>query len=283
MITLIYLIGLILIVMGVPYLVRCGVKREWLLIGLALWSGVLVFIPNFDAWINEGQRLTDWRVKFEHNNSAALFNLIAFVLLVTGQGKRPGYWPWWAMYVFIIWFSASRSGLLGLAGGAVVWWLTGDRNSKALIVVAGVAVVGLVAAFLSVRGLFAVSGRDEYWGVAWQMFLSSPLTGTGYDTFQGVYTSLYPNNPTFNHAHSLYLNVLAEIGLLGFIATLALAWLWAWMMWIRREQVWARAALVAGASFFAHSLTDTPGTSLLVGVPLAIIIGMGLGDERREP
>jgi O-antigen ligase len=281
MTTLIYLIGLTLIAMGVPYIVRCGVKREWLLIGLALWSGVLVFIPNFDAWINEGQNLIDWRVKFEHNNSAALFNLIAFVLLVTGQGKRPGYWPWWAMYVFIIWFSASRSGLLGLAGGAVVWWLTGDRHPKALIAIAGVAVVGLVAAFLSVRGLFAVSGRDEYWGVAWQMFLSSPLTGTGYDTFQGVYTSLYPNNPTFNHAHSLYLNVLAEIGLLGFIATLALVWLWSWMMWIRREQVWARAALVAGASFFAHSLTDTPGTSLLVGVPLAIIVGMGLEGENN--
>jgi O-antigen ligase len=55
-----------------------------------------------------------------------------------------------------------------------------------------------------------LSGRDKYWATAWAMFSDAPLVGQGPHTF-----GLFHKTPW---AHNLYLEVLAEQGLLGLLA-----------------------------------------------------------------
>jgi O-antigen ligase len=64
----------------------------------------------------------------------------------------------------------------------------------------------LLTKFLE-RGL---SGRSKYWTTAWAMFGDAPLVGRGPHTFGLFHTTPW--------AHNLYLEVLAEQGLLGLLA-----------------------------------------------------------------
>ncbi|MFX7257629.1 O-antigen ligase family protein, partial [Acinetobacter baumannii] len=65
----------------------------------------------------------------------------------------------------------------------------------------------------------------EIWQVAWQAFKEHPLTGIGANRFGLYYLEHRPPNalePAAPHAHNLFLNLLAETGLLGTAAFLIL-------------------------------------------------------------
>ena len=73
--------------------------------------------------------------------------------------------------------------------------------------------------------------RLNRWSCAWAMFLERPLTGWGPGTYQFEYapfqtaqlrTQISTNNADLGNAHSEYLGPLAEQGLLGFMAMVAL-------------------------------------------------------------
>jgi hypothetical protein len=57
---------------------------------------------------------------------------------------------------------------------------------------------------------WTLNGREEYWSTAWKMFHEAPLLGKGPHTF-----GLFHPTPW---AHNLYLEVLAEQGIVGFAA-----------------------------------------------------------------
>ncbi len=68
------------------------------------------------------------------------------------------------------------------------------------------------------------NGRIDQWDVAVQTFRGSPLEGEGAGTYQNVWVRERPITLTVRDAHSLYVEVLAELGLVG----LAIAVLWRW-------------------------------------------------------
>ncbi|MDK4565671.1 O-antigen ligase family protein, partial [Kingella kingae] len=68
------------------------------------------------------------------------------------------------------------------------------------------------------------SGRGYEWRKAWQIFLSAPLFGYGWGSYSlyGFLENVYPtgfrpyeNNVLFTHSHNSFLNLLAEMGLVG--------------------------------------------------------------------
>lgn len=71
---------------------------------------------------------------------------------------------------------------------------------------------------------WAVVERMAHWQTAWEMFLDHPWTGVGAGNY-GVAFPLYSPHPLFRvargHAHNYYLHVLAELGLPGLVAYLA--------------------------------------------------------------
>ncbi len=60
------------------------------------------------------------------------------------------------------------------------------------------------------------SGRVEIWRVAWDSFLSSPLTGVGADNFVFQFDKYKPQEAVdAQHAHSIELQLLGETGIVG--------------------------------------------------------------------
>lgn len=71
---------------------------------------------------------------------------------------------------------------------------------------------------------FDGSGRNYEWKKAWQIFLSAPMWGYGWGSYayQGFILNVYPSgfrpyetSVLFTHSHNSFLNMLAEMGLVG--------------------------------------------------------------------
>ncbi len=104
------------------------------------------------------------------------------------------------------------------------------------------------------------TGRIPLWMTAWQMFLESPLVGHGPHTFGLHYNSYISNHifPTWLFVesrfvpwpHNLYLEVLAEQGLFGFVALVILLYKGLLVSWDLRKAI-DRETRILGAGLFA--------------------------------
>jgi hypothetical protein len=145
--------------------------------------------------------------------------------------------------------------------------------------------------------LFPVPTRPELWEAALRMVRSEPLLGIGPGQFRLQYGG-YLGWPRWNggiHANNLYLELLANTGLIGFAAFLAVLGL-ALAPQLRRLAA-ARGAgpaallnlslIAAITAFLAHQLVDyffgfTP-TAMLFWVLLGIGLGLALTAGRAGP
>lgn len=185
----------------------------------------------------------------------------------------------------------TRAIMVGKHSGSV---LAGIGSSLA-IGLAGLAVAGLGFGYgLAERAIFAVADSDArtdlYVQVA-AMIRDRPLTGIGLDAFGPAYEIVHlppvSTSLTWDLAHSSYLTLWSEVGLIaGSLPMLAIA-LAAWELWRRVVRhrsdttvpAAALGAIVAGA---IHSTVDfsleIPANTLL----FVVLIGMGLGDLRHR-
>jgi O-antigen ligase len=78
-------------------------------------------------------------------------------------------------------------------------------------------------------------GRLHYWLIAWNMFLDAPFLGNGIHTFWLLLeTYSYKTNITVgmtSWVHNLYIETLAEQGIVGFISLLAIFVNSLWLSW----------------------------------------------------
>jgi O-antigen ligase len=130
----------------------------------------------------------------------------------------------------------SRSGIIGVALGVVVvllvlrplggaaWRFAG---AVALVVAAGVSValrVGVPAGYFSLdqapQAADHLANRWQLWGAAIELWRTSPLVGVGAGNYElDLAQAGLPNVRT--HANSIYLQSLAEMGIVGLLVTLA--------------------------------------------------------------
>lgn len=196
--------------------------------------------------------------------------------------------------------------LLGLA-----WWPRSRRISAAAI---GSVIVGLAIAVASQVEVIkkheqlvaqgnVLAFRGEVWNaalVAWQRF---PVFGIGMDNYSQLNDELLREwladlgraddgkvfDTRWGHAHSLYLNTLAERGVVGLSALVAVLLLWlyrlvqhfpgragsdlAWALWAASFSAWfVTVALGLGNTTLHHE-------HALLAVTL---LGLWLGDDRRS-
>ena len=62
---------------------------------------------------------------------------------------------------------------------------------------------------------FSSSGRVEQWRVAWDGWREHPAAGAGAGTYWQMWAAARPNSGEVRDAHSLYLETLAELGVVG--------------------------------------------------------------------
>ncbi len=207
----------------------------------------------------------------------------------------------------LLYLTSSRGGWLGSAVGLAVIALLSFRRYTNTVrkgwaflrshpVLLGVLAVVLLLA-VSAGGVFLfrrtihpshgplLDSRSEYWPPAWQTFLNHPLVGTGPLTYAAAFLGVNSVPPKFLyiHAHGTPFNILAEMGLLGFLGMTLLV-VSILLLLMRRlssasGEDWgvvagATAALAATA---VHSLFDGFHTEPIGLWVLVIALGAALG------
>ncbi|MGB2874480.1 MAG: O-antigen ligase family protein [Gaiellaceae bacterium] len=128
------------------------------------------------------------------------------------------------------------------------------------------------------------SYRYDIWRVALDEFGDNPLAGIGSRGFGPAYLQLRHSPDTPARAHSLELDALSELGVVGF-ALLALALALALLPVVRRMRArdpTATAAFAGAAYWLAHASGDWIWTVPACGVPFFLLLGIGgAGGERR--
>jgi putative inorganic carbon (hco3(-)) transporter len=141
---------------------------------------------------------------------------------------------------------------------------------------------------------FAVIERLAHWFAALRMWDRAPWLGVGV----GNYATVYPEvrlplwEDPLGHAHNIYLNILAETGLIGLFAylllwTLVTGWLW---RAIRRDPdgSWERALRIGILGVIVHLTVHNVFDNLFVqGIYLHLAFWLAAGDvssiHRAEP
>ncbi|HZB24189.1 MAG TPA: O-antigen ligase family protein [Gaiellaceae bacterium] len=109
---------------------------------------------------------------------------------------------------------------IGLAGAAML-----ARRARKLVLAVSIVGAALLAVAVSVGSRFSLGDRPHYWRVAWAQFEDNPLHGDGAGAFHLYWLERRPDpaslaTPDVLDAHSLYLETLAELGLVGFALVL---------------------------------------------------------------
>jgi len=139
---------------------------------------------------------------------------------------------------------------------------------------------------------FAILERTAHWLSAWNMWLAYPWHGVGIGNYPVAYPAFQISlwREALGHAHNIYLNFLAESGVIGFAAYLLL-FLWATIVVLRlltRTKGFDRAIVLGALGFFVHlsvhNLFDNlyvHGLQLFLGLVLGILALMvsSLADE----
>jgi O-antigen ligase len=146
--------------------------------------------------------------------------------------------------------------------------------------------------FYDVRGVainndnYAIIQRLAFWQSAQAMAAAHPWLGVGLGNFAYAYPAYALLNwpQAIGHAHNIYLNMLAETGVLGLAAYLAL-WLgivWLTLAALRQTEGWQRGLVLgllgAWVGLAAHQVVDylyVNNTHLLIGAYLGLLAALG--------
>lgn len=158
----------------------------------------------------------------------------------------------------------SRGPIVGAACGILTWVLLrglgvlGRRTIMALMAVGVAALVGLSRASDTALSRFSFedSARAELWATARNAFLDSPIIGLGWGDFSTVsvlaWTQKYP--------HNIFLEVAAELGVLGVLSLMALLVIASLRVWKNRSPevrvLAAVAAVMLVGQQFSTDLTN---------------------------
>ncbi len=160
-------------------------------------------------------------------------------------------------------------------------WLLGVGAASVVI-----AVVAAGPALLARFATGGLEGRLSFWRTAIATFLDHPLTGGGPGTWPQLrYAYLGPDDPTYAvpHTHNLYLQIPAELGLVGTagltLAVLVFARVW-WRRWSSSEP---RPPDTEGGTLAGAASPGERGPTLPRPTPVeaaAVLAGLaGLGGQ----
>jgi len=207
--------------------------------------------------------------------------------------------------------SYSRGAVGALVAGSIVW-LALMRPRLAVLAAVFVAVGAIMFAPIAFKERFSsketsadVGLRSDIWASAIDIYSERPVLGVGLNNFPEAYASLPSTLSTGAqrrllhqsqvlvppHAQNLYLNVLAEEGLLGLLALIALAAAALGTIYRGckvRDPAGRAICMASGAGIVTlalHSLLDVtlPGPIALPGFALLAVAATFVARDRERP
>lgn len=264
--------------LGMAYLVATRLDLDWRLV---LASHAVVALLLMPEPIAKGQIV--WGRLVPDGLHPNYLGMIAMVAFIGGLAVRSWFLRWVVLLATsaIMAAASSRGSMLASAVAALAYAAAGVCSATARAPVdvsartvrVALAVLGLCAAALMAwllagasiehgvdallklddpyRGLASgASGRTEVWSAALALWEAQPLLGVG---FKG-HTFLMPQSLP---AHSAYLGMLAETGLLGTTAYFGLCAAACAGLWRRRRDPRARAGIAVLASYLVYGIVET--------------------------
>ncbi len=115
-------------------------------------------------------------------------------------------------------------------------------------------------------GLFSLTGRGTLWRVAWREFERHPILGSGAGTWNAFWSELRPQGHNVGNPHSLYLQALGELGIVGLLA-IGIAIAAPLVVAVRRrDSPWMPVAAGAYVVFVIHTFVDWDWELTAVGM-----------------
>lgn len=205
--------------------------------------------------------------------------IIANLVLTLSRGAWLGLFTALGLMILLV---LKHYDILSMAG-IKTWW-SGRTIAQRRVMGTGMAliVIGIVIAGLLFINSFSIQARrpelrTRLWNSALLQFSEKPITGQGFYTFgrdYGLSISIPPSQ-SHAHAHSVPLNILAEMGLIGFaVFGLTVGWVvrLVWRQWSdvggedRLLWIMAISALVG---FGVQHLFDLPAM-----MPVVALVGL---------
>jgi O-antigen ligase len=189
------------------------------LLFLGLWVSFLVLIRFFTGVDIEEQSA------FLNINIVSGFLLLVYPLALgfVEKNKYPAFFLFAALViVFSIMITQSRAAIvLSYAVTAFYFMRLGKNKNFRIffIIVSTAAAVGIVYAFYMKTGWNSFSERFVWWKTAWLMFKDNPVFGAGFGNYGALFLYYRPEyvlNTLF--AHNIFLQILAETGIVGIIS-----------------------------------------------------------------
>jgi tetratricopeptide (TPR) repeat protein len=215
------------------------------------------------------------------------------------------------LVIFVVISTGARGAWLGIAAAAVavaaVWLVAPERRqtlarslrSGRVRVGVAVSVVALavvaVALFPAIATRLAAGGegvRVAFWAAALRMFQDDPLTGQGPGMWvveRARYTLPTEQDYYIPHAHNLYLQTVAELGIVGAIAGVVVLAALVRLVWmgIRSDDALVQrlgwTSLIALVYLGVHQLVDFYPNMAALGFLLALLVARLDALTRAEP
>lgn len=128
----------------------------------------------------------------------------------------------------------------------------------------------------------SLNGRAVFWKAAWNQFTAHPIIGSGGATFHKYWMQHRPVKVLVYNAHTLELETMAELGVVGLLIVLAAIFAPIWAGLRSRAHPLAAAVTAAYVAFMVESSGDW--TWQLPGATIAALACAGavvnLGDDR---
>lgn len=237
------------VLLGMTLAGAWGIAKHWRAIDLCravLCITFVIMCASIAAEIRYGTFLGGAEYRFaglmHPNRQASNCGLLVLAALAMyTHSHRRGYLLLAALGAGMLVLTKSRGGALScLVGAGAFWWLGASSFKRAVLVYAVVMVAACAmlwdaftpAPLLDLQPVAAMgredpgadpttlTGRIPIWIAALQEFQEQPLLGYGYDGFwttRRIEEFSYIHDWEFSSAHSIYIEVLLNLGVVGFV------------------------------------------------------------------